>query len=109
MDLGSFVPKTVSVGSEVTYMVSANGTLISLGLGSKGALGRPGVGSLGKNSGDMGDNLDRVNLGDGFNATILGGSWLGLCVIDGNKPDLTAMKCFGSNKRGHLGYGDKTN
>jgi len=110
VDLGSFVPEEVVAYDHATIVVSANGTAKAWGYSGDGRTGSESSQSIGDASGEMGDNLPRINLGTGFNATGIAQGFYAdhMCVFDGNQPALTAMKCFGYNGYGQLGYGDQS-
>ena len=69
------------------------------GMGSLGRLGYGNIDWIGNGGGQMGDNLDTVDLGSGFTATGIasGCSSDHNCVFDGNVADLAALKCYGNN------------
>jgi len=109
VDLGSsFVPVMVSAINSATIAVSANGTVKGWGYSGHGRTGSESTQSIGDAANEMGDNLPRIDLGTGFNATGIAQGFYGqgMCVFDGNQPALTAMKCFGNGQYGMLGYGD---
>eukprot|EP01062_Namystynia_karyoxenos_P010004 TRINITY_DN13548_c0_g2_i1.p1 TRINITY_DN13548_c0_g2~~TRINITY_DN13548_c0_g2_i1.p1 ORF type:complete len:1648 (+),score=271.41 TRINITY_DN13548_c0_g2_i1:71-4945(+) len=69
--------------------------------------GQLGVGDMtarGQNSGQMGDNLPFLSLGTGRTAIALCAGDTHTCAVLDNG----VMKCWGSNARGELGYGDTT-
>ena len=101
VDLGTdFTPQLVKTGNYHTAFISTIGTVKICGRGAEGQLGYGNTENIGDESGEMGDNLDTVDLGTGFNATgFMNGGTQSLwnCVYDGNVPDLGALKCFGEN------------
>ena len=100
VDLGTdFTPQLVKTGWSHTAFISTTGTVKICGRGDLGQLGYGNTENLGDESDEMGDNLDTVDLGTGFNATgFMNGIFTDWnCVYDGNVPDLGALKCFGEN------------
>ncbi|HEX4982726.1 MAG TPA: fibronectin type III domain-containing protein [Ilumatobacteraceae bacterium] len=71
------------------------------GAGANGQLGQGGVADLGDGPGELGDNLDAIELGTGRTATAIAAGWYHNCAI----LDDGSVKCWGSNNFGTLGRG----
>ncbi|MFO0665958.1 MAG: hypothetical protein U0174_18550 [Polyangiaceae bacterium] len=73
------------------------------GLAGQGQLGTGDTNQRGDNPNEMGDNLLAIDLGAGRNAVSLMTGTLAQCAILDN----FALKCWGYNNDGQLGYGDQ--
>ena len=84
-------------------MLLDNGQVKCMGQTSGGGLGYGGIGNVGDETADMGNNLGNVNLGTGRMATALfGGGNVNFCVL----LDTGSLKCWGGDIYGQLGTGD---
>ena len=106
----------IAAGGEHTCALLDNATVKCWGWNDAGALGLGG-GSRGDQAGEMGDNLPTVNLGTGRTATAItaGGPERPNVWEEGQSGhtcallDNAAIKCWGNNYTGQLGYGDNSN
>jgi len=107
VDLGAFVPRYLFTTRVNNYVLSASGELKAWGRGRFGANGIGNEDYIGDETGDMGDNLETVDLGTDFSATGLatGRGYYYQCVLGRNN----TLKCFGYNPLGQLGLGDTLN
>jgi alpha-tubulin suppressor-like RCC1 family protein len=78
-----------------------NGSVKCWGRGDYGRLGYGNAAHRGGNTGDMGETLPAVNLGEGRTATQLYRGYFGNCA----KLDDGTHKCWGANLQGELGVG----
>ncbi len=100
VDLGThFKSRILVVGSVHAAAISTNGTVKSWGRNAYGELGYGNTANIGDFPGQMGDNLTRVDLGTGFNATEMASGPISYhkCVWDSHV-SLNAMKCYGWNR-----------
>ena len=105
VDLGSgFELKVVALGYRHTTVVSNNGIVKKFGRNNFGQLGYGNTNNVGNEAGEMGDNLDAVNLGTDFNATGIAQGPAGRhnCAFDGHFDALSALKCWGRNGYGQV-------
>lgn len=92
----------VALGNGHVCAILTDNSLKCWGNNSSGQLGYGDTRSRGNASADMGDNLLRVNLGNGrkVKAVALGNGHT-CALLDNGK-----LKCWGSNAQNQLGYGD---
>jgi cysteine-rich repeat protein len=103
IDLGSdFRAIQLSIGSNITCAVSAQGTAKCWGDNVFGQLGQGDKIYRGDASSEMGDNLFPINLGSGFHAVQIDAWGYHVCVLS----EAGATKCWGANFEGELGTGD---
>ncbi len=92
----------ITAGGFHSCAVLENGTVRCWGDNDAGQLGYGDTDDRGDNAGEMGDNLAPIDLGAGRTATaIAAGSSHSCAVLDNG-----AVKCWGDNDVGQLGYGD---
>ena len=92
----------ISAGGFHTCAVLENGTVRCWGGNDAGQLGYGDTDVRGDGADEMGDNLAPVDLGTGRTAiAIVGGGFHTSAVLDTG-----AVKCWGDNNSGQLGYGD---
>jgi len=105
IDLGNGrFPTSLAVGGHHTCVVLDNSQLKCWGRNEEGQLGYGDKNYRGDGSGEMGDSLLPIDLGNGRFPTALLEGHLHTCVVLDN----SQLKCWGSNANGQLGYGDKT-
>ena len=92
----------ISAGAGTTCARLDNGDVKCWGAGSAGALGQGNTNDVGTKPDQMGDNLDKINLGTGRKALQISTSGSHTCVI----LDTQGVKCWGEASSGQLGYGD---
>lgn len=92
----------VAAGQAHTCAILDNGQVKCWGANSQGELGYGDTADRGKFSGSMGDDLPVVDLGTGRTAVQLAANQFHTCAILDNG----ALKCWGLNSKGQLGYGD---
>jgi len=104
VDLGdNFIPKFIVGSGRAVFVVSINGTAKGYGQHSNGQLGYESTSNfIGDSSSEMGNALQPIRLGDGFNVTAMCGR-NGGCVYDAH---MDGLKCFGNGDYYALGYGD---
>jgi alpha-tubulin suppressor-like RCC1 family protein len=115
VDLGSGrTAKTLSAGNGngeggQTCVILDNSTIKCWGGNSDGLLGYGDITDRGKSLNAMGDNLAEVSLGSSRTVPAISSNMASqataTCVILDN----SAVKCWGSNSNGQLGYGDTNN
>lgn len=96
--------KSIAAGSASTCAILDNDSLKCWGAGTSGILGKGNTTSLGDGANEMGDPLTPVNLGTGrtVKKIALSKSANSACAILDNN----ALKCWGINSSGRLGYGN---
>lgn len=94
--------KSMSLGYRHSCAVLDNGALKCWGWNGYGQLGLGSPANKGQVAGEMGDSLPAVNLGTGRTAVTVIAGFFNTCAILDNG----ALKCWGDNKHGQLGYGD---
>ncbi|MGB2090211.1 MAG: ELWxxDGT repeat protein, partial [Candidatus Poseidoniaceae archaeon] len=94
----------VSAGHSHTCAILDNGDVKCWGNNIKGQLGIGNTTNMGVRPGDMGDNLNTVDLGTGRTAVAVYGGYLHTCAILDNGD----LKCWGSDQYGELGDGGST-
>jgi len=105
VDLGTGRTATaISAGDKHTCALLDNGNVKCWGEGSSGRLGQGSTSDLGDGAGEMGDNLDPVDLGTGRTATAISAGEKYTCALldNGN------VKCWGEGSFGRLGQGSVT-
>ena len=105
IDLGTGRTATaISVGQNHTCALLDNGNVKCWGEGSSGRLGQGSTSDLGDGAGEMGDDLDPVDLGTGRTATAISTGHKHTCALldNGN------VKCWGLGSAGQLGQGNDT-
>jgi alpha-tubulin suppressor-like RCC1 family protein len=103
VELGSGITaKAIAAGNQHTCAILDNASIKCWGENASGQLGLGITSDRGDESGEMGDNLNVVDLGSGrtANAIVAGGSHT--CAILDN----SAIKCWGENDQGQLGLGN---
>ncbi|WAS96609.1 RCC1 domain-containing protein [Nannocystis punicea] len=103
VDLGENQAVTqLAAGGFHTCALFANGRIKCWGFNEHGQLGLGDTLERGTMSGQMGDDLPFVDLGDGRTVVELGAGWFHTCAV----LDDGSLKCWGRNVVGHLGLGD---
>ena len=101
----------ISAGEDMTCAVLDNGGLTCWGRGSHGRLGSESTANIGGTSGEMGDNLETVDLGSGLSVESVkvghGSSCAILDYVAIETPHI--VKCWGAGASGALGLGDANN
>ncbi|MFL2975241.1 MAG: putative Ig domain-containing protein [Candidatus Thalassarchaeaceae archaeon] len=95
----------IAAGEHMTCAVldeQVDGNLVCWGWGDSGRLGSESVGTTGDSSGEMGDNLEVVELGTGLTVDSIGVGYGSSCAIMNN----SMVKCWGLGDSGALGYED---
>jgi alpha-tubulin suppressor-like RCC1 family protein len=95
----------VSAGYNFTCAILDNGTVKCWGNNDYGQLGVGDKISRGAAAGDMGNNLNVVDLGPGRSAVAIAAGGYHVCAI----LDTNSVKCWGRNFYGQLGLGDTNN
>lgn len=95
--------KQILGGLNETCVLLDNGTLKCWGRGQYGALGKGNTNNLGDGANEMGDNLTAISLGTS-RTPLQVTTGINNCVILDN----SAVKCWGYNPQGQLGYGNTT-
>ncbi len=101
VDFGTSYATALSAGADHSCAILATGEVKCWGNNSAGQLGV--TGNHGSASGQMGANLAAVNLGTGRTALAVATGREHSCAL----LDTHAVKCWGANTHGQLGYGDK--
>ncbi len=94
----------ISTGYYHNCAILNGGDVKCWGRGAEGQLGYGDTADRGATSGDMGDNLPIVDLGTGRTAVAIATGFNHTCAVLDNG----ALKCWGVNGSGELGYGDTT-
>ena len=103
VDLGNGrTAKAISAGSGHTCAILDDDTVKCWGSGMTGRLGYGNLLSLGDESGEMGDELIRVNIGAGRKAKSISAGSNNTCVV----LDDNTAKCWGGGAYGQLGAGN---
>ena len=106
VDLGDdVVIEDLQNGDDHSCILSTDGDVKCWGYNYYGQLGYGHSNDLGDESGEMGDDLQVVDLGSSFTVTQIGSGQDHMCAINDNYE----MKCWGRNDRGMLGYGHENN
>eukprot|EP01083_Nonionella_stella_P073291 198083_1 len=101
--LGSdFTPIQITAGSAHTCALSTMNKVKCFGHNSRGQLGYGDSIDRGSGSGEMGDNLQEVDLGSNFIPMHIVAGSFHTCALSTSG----AVKCWGRNNHGQLGYGD---
>ena len=94
--------KAVAAAGSHTCAILDNGAVKCWGFNNSGQLGYGDTAVRGDDAGEMGDNLPAVNLGTRRKAKAIAAGYSHTCAILDNN----AVKCWGQNDSGQLGYGD---
>ena len=94
----------IAVGSSHVCVVLDNGTVKCWGSNSSGQLGQGDTDHRGDDAGEMGDNLQAIDLGTGRTAVAVATGAAQSCVLLDNG----TVKCWGANGSGQLGQGNTT-
>ena len=98
------VIQDLQVGYNHACILISDGTVKCWGYNFYGQLGYGNADNIGDESGEMGDDLDLVDLGS-FTVTQIGSGQDHVCAINDNYE----MKCWGLNYYGMCGYGHTDN
>ncbi len=103
VNLGTASPVLqIAAGDEHTAVLFNDGTVKCWGRNNYGQLGYSDTENRGDEAGEMGINLDTVDLGDSRTAIqIACGGYFMIALLDNG-----TVKCWGRNTYGQLGYGD---
>ena len=103
IELGSGrTAKAITAGDNHTCAILDDNTVKCWGGNGDGQLGQGNADSIGDGSGEMGDDLDPIALGDGRTAkAITAGTGHTCALLDDN-----TVKCWGGNSSGQLGQGN---
>jgi alpha-tubulin suppressor-like RCC1 family protein len=101
VDLGTGKTATDIATGRSTCALLNDGTVRCWGGNSNGSLGIGTEDSVGRDPGEMGDNLAAVDLGTGKTATALFGKEMHFCALLNDN----TVKCWGDNHSGQLGQG----
>ncbi|GIL93233.1 hypothetical protein Vretimale_8099 [Volvox reticuliferus] len=107
VDLGrpSVKPTAITSGEFFTCVLMEPGGVIKCwGMNSAGQLGIGDTKNRGDQPDEMGRKLPAVDLGPGFNATVISAGLHHVCAV--LQPN-NVLKCWGGNDYGALGLGDK--
>ncbi|NCZ93051.1 MAG: hypothetical protein EBZ00_03610, partial [Actinobacteria bacterium] len=97
--------RAIAAGSAHTCALLDDETVKCWGYNADGQLGLGGMDSRGDAAGEMGDSLAAIDLGVGRTVQqIAVGGFHSCALLDNN-----AVKCWGRNAAGQLGYGDTSN
>eukprot|EP01083_Nonionella_stella_P308810 1091182_1 len=106
VDLGTmFTPTDMSSGYLHTCAVSESDTVKCFGYNPWGQLGYEDINGRGTDPGQMGDDLNTIDLGSDFIPTQIFGGDRHTCALS----QTNTVKCWGRNFDGELGYGDQNN
>lgn len=106
VDLGTGKTATrITAGINFVCAVLNDKTVKCWGGGARGQLGQGSTANIGNQSGEMGDNLPAVDLGDGFLVQNVVAGQFEVCAVSTNQE----IKCWGDNSDGELGLGDTEN
>lgn len=106
VDLGTGrIAISVAAGGDHTCAILDNGLLKCWGGNAYGQLGLESRLNIGNDLGEMGDNLQPVDLGSGRTALKVALGKYHTCALLDNR----TVKCWGYNNQGQLGYGDREN
>ncbi|MFK7873564.1 MAG: hypothetical protein AB8C84_10460, partial [Oligoflexales bacterium] len=106
IDLGAGRTVQSLAGAEFhTCALLDNNQVKCWGAGSFGKLGNGSSSNVGDGSGEMGDDLDEVELGSGLSVLSIDAGYLHTCVVLSNN----TLKCWGSGISGMLGNGSQDN
>ncbi|HIB77973.1 MAG TPA: hypothetical protein EYO58_10260, partial [Flavobacteriales bacterium] len=101
---GNHTAKSIAAGESHTCALLDNNKIKCWGWNDYGQLGQGDTTSRGDGPGEMGDNLNPINLGENLTATsIVAGEYHTCALFDNN-----TIKCWGLNDFGQLGLGDTT-
>lgn len=92
----------ISAGDFHNCVIFDDATTACWGNGGSGRLGVGTVVDRGDDPGEMGTELDAVDLGTGRTAIAVTAGWLHTCAV----LDDATVKCWGENDNGRLGLGD---
>eukprot|EP01083_Nonionella_stella_P184285 668612_1 len=103
VDLGfGFDVWQVAAGAQHSCALSTTGSVKCWGMNNYGQLGIGNTLSKGHYVGEMGSSLPPVVLGSSFNPVKIVVQSYSSCALS----DANAVKCWGKNNKGQLGYGD---
>ena len=106
VDLGTGrTAKMISAGYAHTCAVLDDDSVKCWGRNNYGQLGFGDTSNRGDGPGEMGDNLDAVDLGTGRTAKMISAGDVHTCAV----LDDDSVKCWGDNDYGQLGLGDTSN
>ncbi|MDP6215061.1 MAG: hypothetical protein QGI41_09005, partial [Acidimicrobiales bacterium] len=99
---------SIAAGEDMTCALLDDSSLACWGWGGSGRLGNENTVDVGDSSGEMGDNLDTVDLGTGLTVVSIATGYGSSCAIldDGDATTPYTMKCWGKGAFGALGYGE---
>jgi len=99
---------SITAGEDMTCALLDDSSLACWGWGDSGRLGSENTVDVGDSSGEMGDNLDTVDLGTGLTVVSFATGYGSSCAIldDGDATTPYTMKCWGKGAFGALGYGE---
>jgi uncharacterized repeat protein (TIGR01451 family) len=104
VDLGAGRTATaVSVGGAAVCATLDNGTVKCWGQNNGGGLGQGDTATRGDGPGEMGNNLNAIDLGAGRTVVAVAAGGHSCAVLDDG-----TLKCWGFGGTGRLGYGDST-
>ena len=101
----------ISAGEYMTCAILDNGDVVCWGYGLNGRLGYEDTSTIGDSSGEMGDNLEAVDLGSNLVADKIAVGYGTVCAIiddslvDDATPEI--LKCWGKGAGGVLGKGSQ--
>ena len=101
----------ISAGEYMTCAILDNGDVVCWGYGLNGRLGNEDTSTIGDSSGEMGDDLESVDLGTNLVADKIAVGYGTVCAIlddslvDDNTPEV--LKCWGKGAGGVLGKGSQ--
>lgn len=102
VDLGLLaIPTAVSAGRLHTCVILLGGAVKCWGLNDQGQLGLGDTDTRGNAPGEMGNDLDEVDLGAGNDAVAISAGFHTCALLDDGD-----VKCWGHNADGELGQGD---
>jgi len=103
VDLGDdFDAVQLACGFYFTCARSSEGDLKCWGQGANGQLGQGDTQNRGDGTGEMGDSLFAIRLGDGFTASSVTTGYYHTCAVSTDNE----LKCWGENGNAQLGLGD---
>ena len=99
---------SIAAGEDMTCAILDDASLACWGWGDSGRLGIETTTDVGDSAGEMGNNLDTVDLGTGLTVVSFATGYGSSCAIldDGDETTPYTTKCWGKGDDGALGYGD---